>query len=147
RDSLIKRAFAAYGLFRFAGKLAAQSESKDAPIGAALFFGSLPGLLSCLTGTGGGIFLSPLLLFKWYGARRKASGVAAAFILVTSIAGLLGNISSVGHLPSHIPIWVGAVIVGGRIGSEYGSRHLASATLRRLLAVVLVIAGLKLIFT
>jgi uncharacterized membrane protein YfcA len=139
--------FAAYRLFRFAGKLATQTESKDAPIWAALFFGSLLGLLSGLTGTGGGIFLSPLLLFKGWADPRKASGVAAAFILVNSIAGLLGNISSVGHLPSYIPIWAGVVIIGGWIGSEYGSRHLANATLRRLLAAVLVIAGLKLIFT
>jgi uncharacterized protein len=120
---------------------------KAVPLRAALFFGTLLGLLSGLTGTGGGIFLSPLLLFMGWAKPRTASGVAAVFILVNSIAGLLGNISSVGALLSYIPIWAGAVVVGGWIGAEYGSRHLANATIRRLLAAVLVIAGLKLIFT
>jgi uncharacterized protein len=139
--------FVAYRLFRFASILGDHIEVKAVPLRAALFFGTLLGLLSGLTGTGGGIFLSPLLLFMGWAKPRTASGVAAVFILVNSIAGLLGNISSVSALPSYIPIWAGAVVVGGWIGAEYGSRHLANATIRRLLAAVLAIAGLKLIFT
>jgi len=37
--------------------------------------------------------------------------------------------------------------VGGFIGSYLGSRHLAPPIIKRLLAAVLLIAGLKLIFT
>lgn len=139
--------FAAYRLFRVAGKAVEQTEVKHIPLWAALLSGAVIGLLSGLTGTGSGIFLSPLLLFMGWAETRQSSGLSAAFILVNSIAGLLGNVSSVGALPTSIFIFAPAAIIGGFIGAEYGSKHIAGANLRRLLAVVLIIAGLKLIFT
>lgn len=111
------------------------------PTGAAL------GLLAGLTGTGGGIFLSPLIiLFRWEEA-RKTAGVAAAFIVVNSAAGLLGNLTSVQRLPTELPILVGAVFVGGLVGSWLGISRLPRHRLLQALAVVLVIAGLKLLLT
>ncbi|WKZ52766.1 MAG: sulfite exporter TauE/SafE family protein [Anaerolineales bacterium] len=138
--------YAAYRLFRVNSTPTA-SEVKTIPLWLALVSGAGIGLLSGLTGTGGGIFLSPLLLFMGWAETRQTSGVSAAFILVNSIAGLLGQFSSIAILPSAIPIWAIAAIVGGFIGSEYGSKRLGNIMLRRLLAVVLVIAGLKMIFT
>lgn len=138
---------AAVNLVRVAQKLTEESEVKPVPLWAALLSGAGIGLLAGLTGTGGGIFLSPLLLFVGWAATRTTAALSAAFILVNSISGLTGNISSVGNLPWFIFILVPIVIVGGYIGAEYGSKHIAIPTLRRLLAVVLVIAGLKLIFT
>jgi len=112
----------------------------------AIIAGATIGLLSGLTGTGGGIFLTPLLLFTGWSATRPASGIAAGFILANSIAGLAGNASSVGSIPADLPLWGGAVLVGALIGSELGSRRAATPHLRLALAGVLVIAGLKLIF-
>lgn len=108
-------------------------------VGAAL------GLLSGLTGVGGGIFLSPLLLFLRWAPIRVISGTAAAFILVNSIAGLLGVISRVPELPMVLPYWAIAAVVGGFVGAEYGSRRLASPVIQKLLALVLIIAGIKMI--
>ena len=71
--------------------------------------------------------------------------LSAAFILVNSVAGLFGETVSVHALPSTAPLWAGVVVAGGLIGSELGARRLAEVTLRRLLAVVLAMAGLKLI--
>jgi uncharacterized protein len=139
--------FAAYRLFRVAHKATEQMEVKRIPLWAALLSGAIIGLLSGLTGTGGGIFLSPLLLFMGWAETRQSSGLSAAFILVNSIAGLLGNVASVGALSGSIFILAPVAMVGGFIGAEYGSKRIAGANLRRLLAVVLVIAGLKLIFT
>ena len=138
---------AAYRLFRSAHEAAKHTEVKRIPLWAALLSGAVIGLLSGLTGTGGGIFLSPLLLLMGWAETRQASGLSAAFILVNSTAGLLGNVSSIGALPGSIFVFAPAAIVGGLIGAEYGSKRVAGANLRRLLAVVLVIAGLKLIFT
>lgn len=139
--------FAAYRLFRRTFAKTDANETHDAPIIVALLLGALIGLLSGLTGVGGGIFLSPvLLLLSWADARRTA-GVSAAFILVNSIAGLAGNFASVKSLPTTIPYLAAAALVGGLIGAELGSRRLAGTSIRRLLAVVLVVAGLKLIFT
>lgn len=137
--------YAAYRLFR-TSQAAAAGKIKILPLWPALISGGGIGLLSGLTGVGGGIFLSPLLLFMGWAETRQTSGVSAAFILFNSIAGLLGHFSSVAALPSFIPLWALAAVVGGWIGAEYGSRRFGNATLRRLLAAVLIIAGLKMIF-
>jgi uncharacterized membrane protein YfcA len=105
------------------------------------------GLLAGLTGTGGGIFLSPLLLFMGWAETRQTGGVSAAFILANSAAGLAGNPASLEHLPTQLPIWAAAVVVGGIVGSELGSRRLGTPAFRRLLGVVLLVAGAKLIFS
>lgn len=111
------------------------------PTGAGL------GLLAGLTGTGGGIFLSPLIiLFGWEGA-RKTSGVAATFIVLNSAAGLLGNLASVEQLPEELPLLAGSVFAGALIGSWLGTSRLPQHRLLQALALVLVIAGLKLLLT
>ena len=111
------------------------------PTGAAL------GLLAGLTGTGGGIFLSPLIiLFGWEDA-RKTSGVAAAFIVLNSAAGLLGNVASVQRLPAELPILVASVFAGALLGTWLGVSRLPRHRLLQGLAIVLVIAALKLFFT
>lgn len=111
------------------------------PIGAGL------GLLSGLTGTGGGIFLSPLLIFKRWATTKTAAAVSAVFILINSISGLLGNISSTKQLPwLALPLAMAAV-TGGAIGSYFGSHNFSSEHIKKILAVVLTIAGLKLILT
>jgi hypothetical protein len=117
-----------------------------APRPAAVAAGGVIGLLAGLTGTGGGIFLTPLLLAAGWAGTRFAAGSSAAFILANSIAGLAGNIASVGSLPSALPLWLGAVAVGGAIGSQLGSRRMPAPWIRRALGAVLLVAGLKLIF-
>ena len=103
------------------------------------------GLLAGLTGTGGGIFLSPLILLAGWEEARKTAGVAAAFILVNSAAGLLGQIHSLAKLPANIGWLIAAVVAGGFIGSALSATRLPRTALLRLLAAVLVIAGGKLL--
>lgn len=111
------------------------------PAGAAL------GLLAGLTGTGGGIFLSPLIiLFGWEDA-RKTSGIAAAFIVLNSAAGLLGNMASVQKLPIELPSLVASVFAGALLGTWLGVSRLPRHRLLQGLAIVLVIAALKLLLT
>ena len=138
--------YVAYRFFRINSTHAA-TEIKLVPLWSGLALGVVIGLLSGLTGTGGGIFLSPLLLIMGWAETRQTLGVSAAFILVNSIAGLLGHLSSVASLPPSIPIWATAAIIGAYIGAEYGSKRLGNITLKRLIAVVLIIAGLKMMFT
>jgi uncharacterized membrane protein YfcA len=138
---------AAVRLFQTA-RTAGALEGRETAIPAipAVIAGAGIGLLSGLTGTGGGIFLTPLILFAGWAPARVAAGISAAFILANSIAGLLGNIASIGSLPAALPIWLIAVAIGGSIGAELGARRLGTPALRRALALVLVVAGLKLIF-
>jgi uncharacterized membrane protein YfcA len=118
--------------------------AKTAPLAGIALGGSVMGLMSGLTGVGGGIFLSPLVLMMGWASTRVTSGVAAAFILLNSLAGLAGHLSHA-SLPTHdLSAWALAVAVGGWIGAEIGSRHLAANWIRRLLAIVLALAGTKL---
>ena len=137
--------YAAFRLFRASGQQ--QAAVKPLPLGIALCSGVVIGFLSGLTGVGGGIFLSPLILFMGWAEIRTISGVSAAFIFVNSVSGLLGHVTSVTTLPASIPIWAVAAGVGGWLGAEYGSRKSSTVTLTRVLSAVLVIAGLKLIST
>jgi len=115
------------------------------PIAFALALGAAIGLLSGLTGVGGGIFLSPLLVLTGWATVRDSAAPTAAFVLVNSISGLLGLLSRQPVLPEALPYWVAAVIVGGLIGATYGSRRLGNNAMRQALAAVLVIAGAKMI--
>ncbi len=115
------------------------------PVWLALIAGAGIGLLSGLTGVGGGIFISPLIVLMGWGTVRDSAAPTAAFILVNSIAGLLGLMTRQPTLPDALPYWVGAVIVGGLIGASLGARRLGNNGLRRALAAVLVIAGAKMV--
>ena len=116
------------------------------PVVPAVASGAVIGILAGLTGTGGGVFLSPLLLFTGWSETRQSGAVTAPFIVANSLAGLAGNLASVRSLPAEIPVWAAAAVVGGLVGAELGSRRLATTWFRRVLALVLVVAALKLLF-
>jgi uncharacterized membrane protein YfcA len=109
------------------------------PVGAAI------GFVSGLTGVGGGIFLSPLLVLTGLSTVRQSAPLSAAFILLNSITGLLGVLSSNTALAPQLPVWLTAVSVAAIIGASWGSRTVQIAALRKVLAMVLVVAGIKLI--
>lgn len=117
---------------------------KDPPIVFGVLSGAAIGLLSGLTGTGGGIFLSPLILCLGWSDTRSASGVAAVFILCNSIAGLAGNLTILQSLPADLPIYACAVALGAILGTTLGI-HWRPALILRVLGLVLGIAGAKMI--
>jgi len=136
---------AAVRFFVTAGRAPREEVPVAVPVLPAALIGGAVGLLSGLTGTGGGIFLTPLLLFLGWAGPRRAAGLSAGFILANSTAGLAGNIAGVGVVPPDLVVWLPVVAVGALVGSGLGASRLSLPALRRSLAVVLVIAGLKLI--
>lgn len=121
-------------------------ETVAPPVVPAILGGGAIGFLSGLTGTGGGIFLSPLILFMSWAETRTVSGVAAVFILCNSTAGLLGNLSVVGSLPPELPYYAAATVIGALTGATLGVKRLPGPVILKALGVVLTIAGLKLVF-
>ncbi len=109
----------------------------------AIAMGIAIGFLSGITGTGGGIFLSPLIIWLGWNHVKQASGTVAAFIFVNSVAGLLGNYRSTSELPDTLPLFLGAVIIGALIGTRLGISRFTSVGVKRALGSVLIIAGLK----
>jgi uncharacterized membrane protein YfcA len=117
------------------------------PIVAGIAAGAAIGALAGLTGTGGGIFLTPLLVLAGWSGARQAAGLSGAFILANSVSGIAGLfVAGTGTLSPALPLWLGAVFVGGVIGAELGSARYNVLGLRRVLAVVLVLAAGKLVF-
>ncbi|MCC7290499.1 MAG: sulfite exporter TauE/SafE family protein [Phycisphaerales bacterium] len=120
-------------------------EPRKASLPAALLIGAVIGWVSGLVGVGGGIFLSPILILAGWANPRSAAGVAAPFILVNSLMGLLGHLSSLQSIPPQIGVWAPAAAAGGILGAVWGSRRANAIGLRRVLAVVLVVAAVKMI--
>jgi uncharacterized membrane protein YfcA len=139
--------YAAWQLWRSARAGEEMREVREPPIARAMAIGASLGLLSGLTGVGGGIFLSPVLLMLGWAGTKQTSAVAAPFILVNSVAGLAGGFAMrAASVPTYIALLAAAVLAGGWFGAEYGSRRFANPLVRRILAVVLAAAGAKMIF-
>jgi uncharacterized membrane protein YfcA len=136
-----------YSAVRFLIPAPVEREPKEPPRAIALASGGFIGLLAGLTGTGGGIFLTPVLLLAGWARVKTAAAVSALFILCNSIAGLLGNVGSTKQFPTFALVLVAAAAVGGTVGSYLGSQRFDPLLIKRLLAVVLVIAGAKLVLT
>jgi uncharacterized membrane protein YfcA len=138
--------YAAWQLWRSGRAAGEMRELREPPLAWAMLIGAAMGLLAGLTGVGGGIFLSPLLLMLGWAGTKQTSAVAAPFILVNSIAGLAAiAVAKSAALPAYVWILVPAVLVGGWLGAEYGSRRFANPVVRRVLAVVLALAGAKMV--
>lgn len=136
--------FAAIRLFTHPKSADASIEPPtNVPWFAGMLVGGGVGLLSGLTGTGGGIFLTPLLLFFGWAGARGSSGITAPFILINSVAGLAGNLVVLRNLPPELPYFTIAAMLGAVLGSQVGIKWASPVNLQRLLALVLLVAALK----
>ena len=140
---------AAFGVFRHAARADAEDTAalgRRVPWLPGLMIGAAIGVLSGLTGTGGAIFLTPLLLFAHWMPTREASGTSVAFVWINSLTGLAGLLHATGTLPQALPLWLVAVAIGALIGTQLGLKWLPVRSLRYALGVVLLIAAGKLLF-
>lgn len=122
------------------------SSLKQMPTAAGLFIGAALGFLSGITGIGGGVFLSPILLFFNWANQKQTAALSSGFILVNSIAGLLGSFKEA-KFEDHLIFFAAACIVGGLLGSKYGSGKWSERTLKYMLSAVLLLASAKLFST
>ncbi len=128
-----------------AGKGDAPANARRPHFALVAVVGGTIGFLSGITSTGGGIFLTPLVLFLGWVDMKHAAGLSVVFILVNSISGLFAQFRDGASLPPELGYWMIAVFFGGLLGTQLGSRRLPGLTLKKFLAVVLVIAAGKLL--
>ena len=115
-------------------------------IALSLVIGALLGLVSGMVGIGGGIFLVPLIILLGLGDQKEAAAAGAIFIFLNSLAGLSAHAQR--HLPDLMDIapLVGAVVLGGFLGSYLSSERLDRATIQRVLGVIVIVAAVLLMF-
>ena len=113
----------------------------------SLLIGAAIGFLSGLIGIGGGIILSPvLLLLKWSDMKQTAA-ISALFIFFNSLSGLAGQLTKGINFSTDMYVYVAVAFVGGICGAYFGSLKFKSNILKYMLAVVLIVAAYKLLFT
>lgn len=123
-------------------------EIKKSNLGLSLLIGAIIGLISGVIGIGGGIILSPLLLLLKWTDQKQTAAISALFIFVNSLSGLLGQWSKgTLYLNTNMIGYVAAAFVGGLCGAYFGAMKFNQNVLRILLALVLIFASYKLIFT
>jgi len=127
------------------GKGSATTSTRMSSKSALFFLGVILGFLSGLTGVGGGVFLTPTLLAIKLTDVKRVAATSAVFILVNSVAGLIGWMAAGNTFPEFAPRYVVVVIAGGLLGSYLGAFYLPPRILRRCMAGVLVLAGVKLL--
>ncbi len=131
---------------RFLIQTSDRAQTSPPPLPIALATGAVLGLLAGITGTGGGIFLTPVMLFAGWGKTKETAAVSAPFILVNSLSGLLGFMRTGAPVPEFVWGLAAVAVVAGLAGSYLGSRRFPVRTIRLTLAFVLAIAGAKLVF-
>lgn len=122
------------------------NQIKEIPLLYALIIGSVLGFVSGIIGIGGGIILSPLILFFSWANEKQTSATSALFILVNSMAALVGVFKNDFKFENHFLVLICIAVLGGIIGSYWGSTKAMSKTLNVSLGIVLTFAALKLIF-
>jgi len=123
-----------------------ESSARSLPVFSGIFAGALIGLLSGMIGIGGGIILSPLLLLFRWASLKEAAAVSALFIFVNSVAGLAGLKTWIPLDQSQMIYWLVASLMGGFLGARWGAGMASNTKVKWILALVLVIASLKLWF-
>ena len=122
-------------------------ELKKSNLALSVLIGSLIGFVSGLIGIGGGIILSPiLLLLKWTNQKQTAA-ISALFIFVNSLSGLAGQLTKGINFSPDMVTYVGVAFAGGLCGAYLGALKFNQNILKNTLALVLMLAGWKLIFT
>lgn len=135
-----------FPILRLLGLIGKESDmEKEVNIGIALLIGASIGLLSGMIGIGGGIILSPLILIFHWANMKQTAAVSALFIFVNSIAGLIGLLSNGVHIDPVVYGWLLIAFWGGLLGAYYGRNKFSNTVLKRALAIVLVIASVKLL--
>jgi len=123
-----------------------EATQRSLPAVLGIFSGAAIGLLSGMIGIGGGIILSPLLLLFRWASLKEAAAVSALFIFVNSVSGLAGLKTWIPLDQSQLLYWLFASLVGGFLGARWGAGIASNAKVKWILALVLVIASLKLWF-
>ncbi len=123
-----------------------KDEIKEINKPAAYAIGIFLGFFSGLIGIGGGIILSPIILLLKWGTIKQTAAASAAFILVNSVFGLIGQFSQGIQLAPEIGYMLVAAIAGGVLGSYMGSYKITDKALKYALSVVLTFASYKLLF-
>lgn len=128
-------------------KLPENPELKEPSLKLAIFISAFVGLISGMIGIGGGILISPILLFLKWTDQKQTAAISALYIFVNSLAGLTGLFTKGIEMDSKMYVYVLIAIAGGMCGAYFGAMKFKQTVLKNILTVVLLLAAYKLLFT
>jgi uncharacterized membrane protein YfcA len=123
----------------------------DIPVYIPFGTGAVLGATAGITGIGGGIFLAPVLYWLNWGNPKKIAGTCSLFILVNSIAGLIGHWMKLSDTVlihsaiSYWSLWV-AVLAGGQIGSWLGASRINFVVVKNLTAFLILYVSIRILY-
>jgi hypothetical protein len=121
-------------------------DPRTLPFFPAAVAGAAAGLLSGVTGVGGGVFLTPVLITFGWASPKRAAAISPPFILCNSAVGLAGVLLA-GQRPSpEAPLYAIAALLGAVLGSAIATRWMSERNTRYVLAAILLFGGLRLLF-
>ena len=123
------------------------TDIKKSSIPLSVLIGALIGLLSGMIGIGGGIILSPILLLLKWSDQKQTAAISALFIFVNSLSGLAGQLTKGIRFSPDMLVYVIIAFVGGLCGAYFGALRFKQVILKNVLAIVLLLASWKLLFT
>src|SRR6185312_2985228 len=123
----------------------ADNADRETPLWGASLVGAVVGLVSGLTGVGGGVFLAPILIALRWASPKQTAALSAPFILANSAVGLIAVLYA-GQLPSpHLVLYTAGALGGAIAGTAIGLKWFSQATTRYVLAAILLAAGVQLL--
>jgi uncharacterized membrane protein YfcA len=118
---------------------------KPPRIEVALVVGCVIGMLSGLTGVGGGVLITPLLIYCRWADVKTAAAISAPFIFLNSLAALAGHWGSTSQLPENVWEFAMIALLGALIGSHLGTNWLPTNAVQKILGGILLISSFKLL--
>ena len=132
-------------LFNFKSYDNNQKRYKEIKYIYSIIIGSVIGVLSGIVGIGGGIFLSPILFLLRAGLPKYIVTTSSLFILINSLAGILGQLTKSNVFNQIIDYWylLFFVFIGGQVGNYLNLKILPTKFLALITSCLVIFVAVR----
>ena len=135
-------------LFNFKSYDNIEKSYRKIPVLISILIGGFLGFISGIVGIGGGIFLSPILFLIRAAKPRYIVTAASLFILINSVAGIIGQLTKNAVLNEIVNYWylLVAVFIGGQLGNFLNIKIFPTRILALVTALLVIFVAVRMAF-